>query len=62
MKSRISSFSALYFTLLIALLPLNIQASGISNIGENAPAQQEEGAVDTQEKISAYIEHHIKDA
>ena len=62
MKPRSSSFSALYFTFLIALLPLTLQASGTSDFGDNAPAQQEEGAVDTQEKISAYIEHHIKDA
>ena len=62
MKSRSSSFSALYFTFLIALLPLTLQASGTSDFGDNAPAQQEEGAIDTQEKISAYIEHHIKDA
>lgn len=62
MKPRSSSFSALYFTFLIALLPLTLQASGTSDFGDNAPAQQEEGAIDTQEKISAYIEHHIKDA
>ncbi len=62
MKPRSSSFSALYFTFLIALLPLTLQASGTSDFGDNAPDQQEEGAVDTQEKISAYIEHHIKDA
>jgi len=62
MKSRSSSFSALYFTFLIALLPLSLQASGTNDFGDNAPAQQEEGSIDTQEKISAYIEHHIKDA
>lgn len=62
MKPRSSSFSALYFTFLIALLPLTLQASGTSDFGDNAPAQQEEGAIDTQDKISAYIEHHIKDA
>ena len=62
MKPRRSTLSALYFTLLVAFLPLDLQAFSFNDFGDKSSAQQEEGAVDTQEKISAYIEHHIKDA
>lgn len=61
-KPRRSTSSALFFTLLVAFLPLNLQALSFNDLGDKSSTQQEEGAVDTQEKISAYIEHHIKDA